>query len=636
MSVDDSGINSEVTSQPDAIFDAKAYLQTLTNRPGVYRMLDASGVVLYVGKARHLKKRVASYFTRATQGAKTRAMIAQVQGVEVTVTHTENEALLLESNLIKELKPRYNILLRDDKSYPYIFLSESDDFPRLSYHRGAKRAKGRYFGPYPSAGAVRESLSLLQKLFRVRQCDDNFFRNRSRPCLQYQIQRCTAPCVGLIDKQHYADDLRHTTMFLEGKSSKVIDELVEKMERASAALAFEEAAQTRDLIGSLRRVQETQYVSGESGNLDVIAVMIAGGLACVQVFFVRDGRNLGNRTFFPRHIEGAKPSEVLAAFIAQYYLVGHAGRTVPAEILVNTALDDEGELLQTVLSEESGHRVRITHKLRGERARWVEMAVTNAENALSAQMATKSTVLRRFEALQDVLQLDSAPQRLECFDISHTMGEATVASCVVLDTTGPVKSDYRRFNIDNITPGDDYAAMRQALSRRYTRLKKGEGKLPDILLIDGGKGQVSEAESVMEELQITGVTLLGVAKGPARKPGEEQLILSAALSPGKELLREDAPRILPADSPALHLIQQIRDEAHRFAITGHRQRRAKARNTSVLEGISGLGSKRRQTLLKQFGGLQEVARAGVEDLASVPGISKQLAQRVYDVFHVDD
>ncbi len=631
MSADDSSTNSGTHS-----FDVKVYLQTLTSRPGVYRMLDASGMVLYVGKARNLKKRVASYFTRATQGAKTRAMVAQVQRVEVTVTHTENEALLLESNLIKELKPRYNILLRDDKSYPYIFLSEGADFPRLSYHRGAKRAKGRYFGPYPSAGAVRESLNLLQKLFRVRQCDDNFFRNRSRPCLQYQIQRCTAPCVGLIDKQRYAADLRHTTMFLEGKSAKVINELVEKMEQASAALEFEEAAQIRDLIGSLRRVQESQYVSGEGGSLDVIAVMTAGGLACVQVFFVRDGRNLGNKTFFPRHIEGAGPGEVLAAFIAQYYLVGHAGCTVPTEILVNTALDDEGELLQTVLSEESGHRVRITHKLRGERARWVTMAVTNAENALNAQIATKSTVLRRFEALQDVLQLDSPPQRLECFDISHTMGEATVASCVVLDTTGPVKSDYRRFNIDNITPGDDYAAMRQALLRRYTRLKKGEGKLPDILLIDGGKGQVSEAESVMEELQITGVTLLGVSKGPARRPGEEQLILSTAPSPGKELLREGAARILPADSPALHLIQQIRDEAHRFAITGHRQRRAKARNTSVLEGISGLGPKRRQTLLKQFGGLQEVARAGVEDLARVPGISKQLAQRVYDVFHVNE
>ncbi len=636
--------------KPLAEFDPKDYLKTLTRRPGVYRMLDAQGQVLYVGKAKSLKKRVASYFSGASQGVKTRALVAQIRGVEVTVTHTEGEALLLENNLIKELKPRYNILLRDDKSYPYIFLSENQAYPRLAYHRGAKRAKGRYFGPYPSAGAVRESLNLLQKLFRVRQCEDSFFNNRSRPCLQYQIKRCTGPCVGLIDEQQYRDDMRHTTLFLEGKSSQVIDELVAQMEQASATQAFEEAAQFRDLIANLRRVQESQYVSGEGGDLDVIAAAVGGGLACVQVFYVRDGRNLGNKSFFPRHTAGAEVGEVLSAFIAQYYLVGHAGRTVPTEILVNQDIDDS-ELLQSVLSEESGRRVQISHKLRGERARWVAMAVTNAENALNTHIATKSTVLRRFEALQDVLQLDSPPQRLECFDISHTMGEATVASCVVLDTGGPVKSDYRRFNIEGITPGDDYAAMHQALLRRYTRLKKGEGKLPDILFIDGGKGQVSEAEAVMEELQITGVTLIGVSKGPARRAGQEQLILSGVSFPSKELmnpsgagkgllspslLKESTPRILPADSPALHLIQQIRDEAHRFAITGHRQRRAKARTTSILEGIAGLGPKRRQTLLKQFGGLQEVARAGVEDLARVPGISKQLAQRVYDVFHVEE
>ncbi|MDT8383123.1 MAG: excinuclease ABC subunit UvrC [Gammaproteobacteria bacterium] len=627
------------TPTTGAGFDARAYLKTLTSRPGVYRMLDAEGQVLYVGKAKNLKKRVSSYFRSASQGAKTRALVAQIRGVEVTVTHTEGEALLLENNLIKELKPRYNILLRDDKSYPYIFLSDHPHYPRLAYHRGAKRAKGRYFGPYPSAGAVRESLNLLQKLFRVRQCEDNFFNNRTRPCLQYQIKRCTGPCVGLIDEARYREDIRHTTMFLEGKSSQVIDELVGQMEQASAAQAFEEAAQYRDLIANLRRVQESQYVSGEGGDLDVIAAVTGGGLACVQVFFVRDGRHLGNKTFFPRHADGAEAGEVLAAFIAQYYLRGDSGRRVPSEILVNQALEDS-ELLQSVLSAESGRRVQISHKLRGERARWVEMAVTNADNALTTQIATKSTVLRRFEALQDVLQLDSPPQRLECFDISHTMGEATVASCVVLDTSGPVKADYRRFNIEGITPGDDYAAMHQALLRRYTRLKKGEGKMPDVLLIDGGKGQVSEAEAVLEELQISGITLVGVAKGPARRPGQEQLILSryrgANGAADKKLSAKGTTRILPADSPALHLIQQIRDEAHRFAITGHRQRRARARNTSVLEGIVGLGPKRRQTLLKQFGGLQEVSRAGVEDLARVPGISKQLAQRVYDVFHVDE
>ena len=624
---DDNSVNKtdQADETPSTAFDAKEYLKTLTSRPGVYRMLDANGGVLYVGKAKNLKKRVASYFHRSGLAPKTRALVAQIRGVEVTVTHTEGEALLLENNLIKDLKPRYNILLRDDKSYPYIFLSDTKAYPRLSYHRGAKRAKGRYFGPYPSAGSVRESLSLLQKLFRVRQCDDSFFSNRTRPCLQYQIKRCTGPCVGLISEAQYREDVRRTTLFLEGKSSTVINELVAQMEQAAEAQAFEEAAQHRDLIANLRRVQESQYVTGEGGDLDVIAAVTGGGLACVQVFFVRDGRNLGNKSFFPRHTDGAEADEVLSAFIAQYYLVGHAGRTVPSEILINHALDDRA-LLESVLADESGRKVQTSHKLRGERSRWVEMAVTNAENSLNTQIATKSTVLRRFDALQEVLQLDSPPQRLECFDISHTMGEATVASCVVLDTTGPVKSDYRRFNIEGIIPGDDYAAMHQALLRRYTRLKKGEGKLPDILFIDGGKGQLSEAEAVMEELQITGVTLIGVSKGPSRRPGQEQLILAST----------QTPRVLPADSPALHLIQQIRDEAHRFAITGHRQRRAKARTTSILEGIDGLGPKRRQTLLKQFGGLQEVARAGVEDLARVPGISKQLAQRVYDVLHVED
>lgn len=614
-------------------FDAKAFIKTLTGRPGVYRMLDGQGAVIYVGKARNLKKRVGSYFTRSQQGPKTQAMVAQVQGIEVTVTHTENEALILENHLIKSLKPRYNILLRDDKSYPYIFLSEGEDFPRLSYHRGAKRAKGRYFGPYPSAGAVRESLNLLQKLFRVRQCEDNFYRNRTRPCLQYQIKRCTAPCVGLVSEEEYQTDIRHTVMFLEGKSPVVTDELVKRMEKASSELDFEEAAHFRDQIASLRRVQESQYVSGESGDLDVIAAVIEGGVACVQVFFIRGGRNLGNKVFYPQHVEEAQPGDVLAAFIPQFYLRENSngsGRTIPGEILLS---DDPGELdlLQSVLSENAGRKVQLSHRVRKERARWLEMATANAKAAVRAQIASKANLLHRFENLQDALGLDSLPQRMECFDISHTMGEATVASCVVMDTAGPVKSDYRRFNIENITPGDDYGAIHQALERRYTRLKKGEGKLPDILLIDGGKGQLAEAEKVMEELQISSVNLVGVAKGPDRKPGQEVLFLS-----GNSLFIKKGPIILPADSPALHLIQQIRDEAHRFAITGHRQRRARARNTSVLEDIPGLGPKRRQQLLKQFGGLQEVARAGVEDLSRLPGISKQLAQKVYDAFHSDE
>ncbi|HEB94539.1 MAG TPA: excinuclease ABC subunit UvrC [Gammaproteobacteria bacterium] len=606
-------------------FDAKAFLGTLTGKPGVYRMLDAEGSVLYVGKARNLKKRVSSYFQRTVQSPKTRALVAQIRGVEVTVTHTENEALLLENNLIKQLKPRYNILMRDDKSYPFLFLSANHDYPRLGYHRGARRVKGRYFGPYPSAASVRESLHILQKVFRVRQCEDSFYGNRSRPCLQYQIERCTAPCVGHISRADYAEDVRHAVMFLEGRNSSLIDELVIRMEAVAKALQFEQAARFRDQIASLRRMQETQSVSGEGGDRDVIAVVNEGGAACVQVFFIRGGRNLGNKSYFPRQTEGAAPADILSAFVAQFYLSGEGsgGREIPPQILLNAEPEAAG-VLQSVLSEQGGHKVQLIWRLRGERARWQQMAEANARTALRSRLAGKAGVLKRLEALQDALGLDSLPQRLECFDISHTMGEATVASCVVLDGNGPLKADYRRFNIEGIVPGDDYAAMHQALMRRYTRLKKGEGKLPDILIIDGGKGQVAQAVAVLEALQISGVSLLGVAKGPSRKPGQEVLVFA------------DREMSLPADSPALHVIQQIRDEAHRFAITGHRQRRAKKRNTSVLEGISGLGPKRRQQLLKQFGGLQEVARAGVKDLASVPGISKNLAQKVYDVFHSDE
>lgn len=603
-----------------APFDAKAFLKTLTTRPGVYRMLNAQGEVIYVGKARNLVKRVGSYFTRSASPPKTRAMVSQIDNIEVTVTNTENEALILENNLIKELRPRYNVLLRDDKSYPYIFLS-GDEFPRLSYHRGAKRAKGRYFGPYPSAGAVKNTLSLLQKLFRIRQCEDSFYNNRSRPCLQYQIKRCTAPCVNYVTQDAYADDVRHATMFLEGKDSQVIDELVKRMERASEKLEFEMAAQIRDQIGSLRRVQERQYVSGGTGDLDVIVSAYKNGVGCVQVFFIRGGHQLGNKTFFPKHTQDVDAAEILSAFMPQYYL----GKQVPAEVLVNHPLEDQ-DLLENVLAEQAGRKVVINHNVRGDRARWVKMAVMNVEDALQRQLASKSGMRARYEALQETFALDDLPQRLECFDISHTMGEATVASCVVFNEEGPLKSDYRRFNIEDITPGDDYAAMNQALSRRYTRLKKGEGKLPDILFIDGGKGQMSEAVKVLQELQITEVTLIGVAKGPERKAGEETLFLSG----------DDDPIILPPDSPALHLIQQIRDEAHRFAITGHRQRRAKARSQSPLEGIPGVGPKRRRDLLKQFGGWQEVARAGVDDLAKVSGISRDLAQKIYDALHVEN
>lgn len=616
----EDAVTAEEHIKQSARFDGKAFLKTLPQNPGVYRMLDAGGEVLYVGKARNLKKRVASYFRSSGLPTKTTVLMAQVCDMEFTVTHTEGEALILESHLIKEHRPRYNVLLRDDKSYPYIFLSTSDDFPRLMLHRGARKARGRYFGPYPSGGAVRESLNLLQKLFPVRQCEDSFYRNRSRPCLQYQIKRCTAPCVGLVDRETYQEDVRHAVLFLEGKSTEVIDELVGRMDEAAGKQEYELAAHFRDQIASLQKVQERQYVSGERGDLDVVACVVEGGAACVQVFFIRAGQNLGNKYFFPRIPAGLEPGEVIAAFLPQYYL----DKPVPDEILLSDVLADK-TLLAEVLTAQAGHGVKLRQRVRGERVRWVTMALHNAGHALHARLASRMGMQKRFEALQDALQLEQMPARMECFDISHTMGEAAVASCVVFDQEGPVKTDYRRFNIEGITGGDDYAAMFQALKRRYTRLKKGEGKIPDLLFIDGGKGQLAQAREVLEELQVQGVTMVGIAKGPERKPGMETLFLSD----------HDTPFILPPDSPALHLIQQIRDEAHRFAITGHRQRRARARTTSVLEEIPGMGPKRRQRLLKQFGGLREVASAGVEDLARVPGISQKLAQKIYDALRLD-
>lgn len=628
---DNDTVNTKPASEgaqrvmPDApVFDATELLKSLPDKPGVYRMLDCKAHVIYVGKASSLKKRVSSYFQRSAQAPKTHAMVSQICDVEITITRTEGEALLLESNLIKEFRPRYNILLRDDKSYPYIYLSSDQQYPGLSFHRGARKGKGRYFGPYPGSGAVRESLGLLQKLFLIRQCEDSFFANRSRPCLQYQIKRCTAPCVKLISAEDYAEDIAHAVMFLEGKSSFMIDEFVAKMEQAAQNLEYEKAARFRDQIVALRRVQEKQYVSREKGDLDIIACVTENNQACVVVFYIRAGNHLGHKTFYPKQTAAAQDAEVLGAFLSQYYLVYRKRDDIPPVLLVNHE-PAEKTLLEHVCSEQSGHRVEISHRVRSERARWIEMAEANARASLAGQIASKANMLNRFEMLQDALKLESLPQRLECFDISHTSGEATVASCVVMDINGPVKSDYRRFNISGITPGDDYAAMQQALMRRYTKLKTGEGKLPDILLIDGGKGQLAEAERVLEELQISDVILLGVAKGPGRKPGLETLFLSG----------QSSPIILPQESPALHLIQQTRDEAHRFAITGHRQRRAKARKESILESIEGMGPRRRQQLLRQFGGLQGVMRAGVEDLASVNGISKQLAQRIYDTLHPD-
>lgn len=604
-------------------FDPARFVRSLTPKPGVYRLLSADGSPLYVGKARNLRKRLTSYFRSPDQlPGKTRALMAQVASVEVTVTRTEGEALLLESNLIKAYKPRYNILLRDDKSYPYIYVSTDQPFPRLALHRGARRGGGRYLGPYPSAGAVRETLALLQKLFQVRQCEDSFFRNRSRPCLQHQIARCTAPCVGLIDQEAYREDVRHALMFLDGETDEVIGDLVTRMESASRALDFERAARYRDQIGQLRRVAEHQYVTVGAADLDVVAAACRHGVGCVQVFTIRNGRNLGNRSYFPEQVGSVDEATLLRAFLLQYYLATDREWSRPREVLLSHDVEDR-ETLARLLTERAGHPVAVKARVRAERARWVETAVENSRIALEQRLAATGSLQERFEALQGVLDLPDPPRRIECFDVSHSQGESPVASCVAFEPSGPCKSDYRRFNIRGVTPGDDYAAMRQAIERRYARVQAEEGRMPDVLLVDGGAGQLQAAARALEELQVEGITPVGVAKGPSRKPGLETLVL----------LGQKQPLILPPDSPALHLIQQVRDEAHRFAIAAHRQRRSRRRSTSPLESIPGIGPKRRRQLLARFGGLQGVERAGVEDLMHVPGISEQLARTIYDALH---
>ena len=602
-------------------FDAKAFVKNLTQRPGIYKMLDANGHILYIGKAKNLKKRVASYFRQQAASPKQQAMVAKILAIEVTVTHTEGEALLLESQLIKRHQPRYNINLRDDKSYPYVFLSSYHDFPQLSFHRGAKKRRGRYFGPYPSASAVKETLKLLQKIFPVRQCEDSYYNARSRPCLQHQIERCTAPCVGLVSKEQYQRDVDSTVLFLEGQGGRLIDNLVEKMEAASQQLEFEMAAQYRDQIARLRAVLEGQAIEGERGDVDIVACAVKGDATCVQVFFIRNGQHLGNRQFFPKMAYDNSPADVLQAFISQYYL----DKLLPHELIVSHPLP-ETELLSDMLSSQAKRLVAISHNVRSDRQKWLNMAITNAENALYAKLATQQDLRARFISLQQELGCLTLPQRLECFDISHTQGQQTVASCVVFDHQGPVKSAYRRFNIEGITPGDDYAAIHQAVSRRFKRLQQSEHPAPDILLIDGGKGQVAEAQKALAALAINNVMIVGVSKGPDRKAGMEKIILP----------NQDLPLDVTPGASGLLLIQHIRDEAHRFAITGHRQRRSKAKNSSVLEEIAGLGPKRRQLLLKQFGGLQGVSSAGVDALASIDGISRQLAQRIYDLFHPHD
>ena len=604
-------------------FDAKAFLRTVTNRPGVYRMYNAQEDIIYVGKASNLKNRLSSYFQKTLDNRKTQALVSNIAQVQTTVTASAAEALLLEQNLIKEHRPRYNVVLRDDKSYPYVYISTASEFPRLSYQRGARKAPGKYIGPYPSASSVKRSLRLVQKLFRVRQCEDSYFNNRSRPCLQHQIKRCTAPCVGRISAEDYRHDVDMTIQVLEGKSADVVQGLVERMETASAELQFETAARLRDQIGSLKAVSDLSTDMRADGNVDYVAVASKGGQSCVQVFFVRHGINLGNKAFFPATPKGSTSAEILNAFIAQFYLE----HDLPKEIICSEAVEDV-QLLQEVFSSRAGHQIAINHSVRSERAKLQNMAMTNAEIALAARLASRSGMAARLDAVRELVELDDAPRRMECFDISHTMGEATVASCVVFNAEGPLKSDYRRFNIENITPGDDYAAMRQAITRRYTRLLKEQRDLPEILFIDGGKGQISVALEVIAELQIDSVNVVGVSKGPDRRPGDETLILCRDESMGGRLERQ-----LTTDSPALQLIQQIRDEAHRFAITGHRGRRAKKRQGSMLEDIKGLGPKRRKQLLTHFGGIRRLQKAGVDDISAVPGISHELASRVYDELH---
>jgi len=620
--------SEESTTETSPAFDSAAFLKNVTSKPGVYRMLDAKEQVIYVGKAKNLKNRLSSYFRQTGLSPKTQVMVSKIADINITITHTEGEALLLESNLIKELRPRYNVLMRDDKSYPYIFVSDKAAYPRIALHRGARKKQGMYLGPYPNAHAVRESINLLQKMFLIRQCEDATFANRSRPCLQYQIKRCTAPCVGYITEKVYGKDISHAILFLQGKSEQVMNELVKDMEKAADKHHFEKAAMIRDQISNLRKITEKQHISADKGDIDVIACRAEGGQACVQVFYIRNGLNLGNRSFYPQLPEELSDEQILTAFIPQFYLK----RDVPGEIIVSCAPTDS-RLIEEVLTEQAKHKVKVTSKVRGERARWIDMALSNADNSLKTRLISRSGLMKRFEALQEVLQLDEIPLRLECFDISHTMGEATVASCVVFTPEGAFKTDYRRYNITGITGGDDYAAMKQALERRFRVSKSGkhaadnpEQKLPDILFIDGGKGQLKQAIEVFDKLAIDSVLLVGVAKGEGRKAGLEKLIFSDG--------RPDL--YLTIESAALNLILQVRDEAHRFAISGHRAQRAKKRRTSPLEGIAGLGPKRRQTLLKHFGGIQGITQAGVEDIAKISGISKKLAQDIYDEFHATD
>ena len=627
-----------MTTDAPPPFDGKAFVKTLSTAPGVYRMFGADDAVLYVGKAGALKNRVGSYFNAGPRDRRIAAMIAQIARIEVTVTRTESEALILENQLIKSLRPRYNVMLRDDKSYPYIVLT-NEDWPRVAFHRGSRSIPGRYFGPYASAGAVRESMNLIHKLFKLRSCEDSVFRNRSRPCLQHQIGRCSAPCVGLVDAGEYDESVRLACLLLDGRSDQLTAELGRTMESAAANLEYEKAARLRDLVTAVRSMQARQYVDGRAADLDVLAIAMQGAAACVLLLAFRDGRNLGTRAFFPKTNGSIDPPEVLGAFVSQYYVE----QNPPREIVLDRDIPDR-ELLETALSATGERKVQIRCSVRGERAGYLDLARRNAEMALAAERTSHAAQQVRANALRDLLALPAMFKRVECFDISHTMGEATVASCVVFDADGPVRAQYRRYNITGVTGGDDYAAMHQAIGRRFKRAmdertemdapitdpatapkkrpRVDAGVLPDVLLIDGGAGQVAQARSALESLGISGVRIVGVAKGPARRPGEEELLLP------------DGRSVRPGvASPALQFIQQVRDEAHRFAITGHRGKRQKARSTSRLEDIAGIGPRRRASLLRHFGGLGGLKAAGIEEIARAEGVNQALAERIYATLH---
>lgn len=602
---------------PAPTFDARELIASLSHRPGVYRMFNAAGETLYVGKARDLRKRVANYFQKTGHEARIAAMVAQVARVETTVTRSEGEALLLENNLIKALEPRYNILFRDDKSYPYVCIT-GGDYPQLRFHRGTLDRRHRYFGPFPSAGAVREGIALLQKVFQLRTCEDTVFANRSRPCMLHQIQRCTAPCVGLIAPAEYQEDVRSAVLFLQGKTDEVREQLQTQMEDAADNLAFERAARVRDKITRLNQLQSRQFVeSSTAGDIDVIAAAAERGLVAVNVVMIRGGRHVGDRTLFPQHADPDALPDVVPAFLAQHYVE----RPVPPTIIVPDA--DDHDALAEVLTAQAGRKIEIVGNPGGERRVWLSMALQNATFAIAQKLAQKATQEDRLASLQQALALPPTAQRIECFDVSHTMGERAVASCVIFDRLAMQTSEYRRFNVAPEQAGDDYAAMREALTRRCARIVAGEYPAPDLLVIDGGKGQVAVAAEVLAEQGLHNTALIGVAKGPERKPGLEDIVF-----PGREEVLN-----LPADHPGLHLLQQIRDEAHRFAIQGHRARRGKARTSSSLQEISGIGSKKRQALLAHFGGLRGVQAASVEDLTRVPGISRALAERIFAELH---